>query len=163
MRVDNTYDTWSEAEIDQLKEGVRKFGKDFEKIANFIQTKDYNQVNARIYQNLELYPEVKMMRSGQWAEIETRAFVKLVEKVGMNTTMLQTAFPNRGNPFRSVHRYTKHLRKQIENDPKHKYAHLYDSLFYDKGAWTPEEDETMLECLKGLPNRLISYRNLTEY
>ena len=71
-----------------LKEGARRFGKDYAKIANFIKTKDYYQVNARIYRYHRQYPEVKIKRTVPWTDKEIRAFVNVVKKVGMNTRML---------------------------------------------------------------------------
>ena len=48
MRLKYTYEKWSKAELDKLKEGARRFGKDYVKIAGFIKTKNRSQVDSRI-------------------------------------------------------------------------------------------------------------------
>ena len=40
LRVGLTISNWNEAELERLKEGVRRFGRDCVKIADIIKTKD---------------------------------------------------------------------------------------------------------------------------
>ena len=136
---------------------MRRFGKNYGKIADLIKTKDYSQVNSRIYRYHEQYPEVKIKRVVPWTDKEMRAFANVVKKVGMNTKMLEKAFPNRKITEDLVYRFTKHLREQIENDPKHKYAYLYNSLFYNNEVWNPEEDLLMLNWLKTKPPNTVNH------
>ena len=64
---------------------MRRFGKDYGKIADFIRTKDYKLVSSRIYRYHGVYPEVKIQRCVPRTDKETRAFVNIVKKVGMNS------------------------------------------------------------------------------
>ena len=69
---------------------------------------------------------------------ELTTFANIVEKYGMNIEKLKAAFPNRNICTNWV---ARKFRKEIEQNPDHKYAHLYKSfLFRTHAKWTPEEE-----------------------
>ena len=59
----------------------------------------------------------------RWTDDDRDVFVKLFKKHGLKSEILKRAFPNRCGNFWTA---ARRIRIEIEEDPNHKYAHMFD-------------------------------------
>ena len=124
------YCAWTETETKALKEGVRRFGTNYEKIQRLVKTKNVSQVQSKVYFHAgtatkkcrTLFPRLKLRKFRRWTSGELKSFWRVIEDYGVNIEHLKKAIPTRAlADFRPL---VKRQTVIIKANPEHKYAHL---------------------------------------
>ncbi|ORX77577.1 hypothetical protein K493DRAFT_293764 [Basidiobolus meristosporus CBS 931.73] len=115
---------WTEEEDMALLEGVKKYGRDWEKIVKDIPGRSGR--HALLRYDKFICPNTNR---GKWTPEEDQLILQEFEKHGRSWTKIAESIPNR-TPFQVQARYDTNVNPKIK-----------------KGRWTPEESDRLLELV----------------
>jgi hypothetical protein len=119
---------WTPAEVSNLKEAVKKCGKDWATVAKLVPGRTNEQCRSRWVAILD----VSNGKKGEWTPAEDAKLTKAVNKHGNNWVTVATLVPGRTNMQCRQH-----------------WVHTLDRTNTGKeGKWTPAEDAKLTKAVK---------------